>query len=248
MVSRGRVITNPQTLIDVSATLRIGAHQSATEYFKGTLDELALYSYALSPAQVAAHYALRLPERIYMPGLVLLAPTGTGQAVWTTPANAVSITDTPTLAFSMPTASGPMHFQMQLDDDPPSVAPPDVTRARQSDRLGVLDRERLGGRSLDRRAGLVRRQRGPLHGSDAAERHDLPPRPGRGAVMGTPAPSTLEDLTTRVAQLEQLVSDHAQRFDTLQTPLWKRLWFKVDGWPYYDLNGERRRRPWHRGR
>ena len=66
--------------------------------------------------------------------------------------------------------------------------------------------------------------------------------------MGTPAPSTLEDLTTRVAQLEQLVSDHAQRFDTLQTPLWKRLWFKVDGWPYYDLNGERRRRPWHRGR
>ena len=77
----GTTIVLSQTLIDVSATLRIGAHQSATEYFKGTLDELALYSYALSPAQVAAHYALRLPERIDMPGLVLLAPTGTGQAV-----------------------------------------------------------------------------------------------------------------------------------------------------------------------
>ena len=66
--------------------------------------------------------------------------------------------------------------------------------------------------------------------------------------MGTPAPSTLEDLTTRVAELEYLVRDHAQRFDTLQTPLWKRIWFKIDGWPYYDLNGLQHRRPWHRKR
>ena len=48
--------------------------------------------------------------------------------------------------------------------------------------------------------------------------------------------------------LEKLVRDHAQRFDTLQTPWWKRLWYKVNGWPWYDLNGIQRRRPWHRTR
>lgn len=50
----------------------------------------------------------------------------------------------------------------------------------------------------------------------------------------------------RIEELERLVSDHAQRFDTLQTPWWKRVWFAVDGWPWYDLNGTQRRRPWHR--
>lgn len=64
--------------------------------------------------------------------------------------------------------------------------------------------------------------------------------------MGTPAPSSLADLTARVADLERLVRDHAQRFDTLQSPWWKRLLFWVDGWPWYDLNGTQRRRPWHR--
>jgi hypothetical protein len=58
--------------------------------------------------------------------------------------------------------------------------------------------------------------------------------------VGTPAASSLEDLTSRVAELERLVSDHAQRFDTLQTPWWKRAW--------YDLNGRQKRRPWHKGR
>lgn len=60
--------------------------------------------------------------------------------------------------------------------------------------------------------------------------------------MGTPAPSSLADLTVRVAELERLVRDHAQRFDTLQTPFWKRWWYWLKGWPWYDLNGERRRR------
>ena len=64
--------------------------------------------------------------------------------------------------------------------------------------------------------------------------------------MGIPAPSTLEDLTFRVGELEGVVRDHAQRFDTLQTPWWKRVWFWVQGWPWYDLNGTQRRRPWHR--
>ena len=58
----------------------------------------------------------------------------------------------------------------------------------------------------------------------------------------------IASLTVRVEQLEIAVSDHAQRFDTLQTPWWKRVWFWIDGWPWYDLHGTQRRRPWHRTR
>lgn len=57
-----------------------------------------------------------------------------------------------------------------------------------------------------------------------------------------------ESAKVRIEQLEQLVRDHAQRWETLQTPWWKRLWFVVDGWPWYDLNGVQRHRPWHRRR
>ncbi len=63
--------------------------------------------------------------------------------------------------------------------------------------------------------------------------------------MGTPAPSTLADLTTRVAGLEHIVSDHAQRLDTAQTHQWKRVWFWLQGWPLTDWNAKRRNwRPW----
>jgi len=57
----------------------------------------------------------------------------------------------------------------------------------------------------------------------------------------------LLSLNTKVELLERVVSDHSQRLDTLQTPLWKRLWFRVDGWPgRRDLNAQgRARRPWH---
>lgn len=57
----------------------------------------------------------------------------------------------------------------------------------------------------------------------------------------------VRSLTAKVEQLEQKVSDHDQRFDTLQTRWWKRLWFRIDGWPgQRDLNAERRAwRPWH---
>lgn len=59
----------------------------------------------------------------------------------------------------------------------------------------------------------------------------------------------VESLTNRVDALELLVSDHAQRFDTLQTPWWKRVWFWLDGWPTTDLNAPGRQwRPWHRSR
>jgi hypothetical protein len=54
-------------------------------------------------------------------------------------------------------------------------------------------------------------------------------------------------LEYRVRLLERELRDHAQRFDTLQTPLWKRLWFRIDGWPgIRNLNAEGRAwRPWH---
>jgi hypothetical protein len=58
----------------------------------------------------------------------------------------------------------------------------------------------------------------------------------------------IASLTERVLELERKVSDHSQRFDTLQTPWWKRVWFKIDGWPWYDLNGTQCHRPWHRDR
>ena len=58
----------------------------------------------------------------------------------------------------------------------------------------------------------------------------------------------VRSLTARLDATEKLLSDHAQRFDTLQTPWWKRAWFWIDGWPWYDLNGVQKRRPWHRGR
>ena len=54
-------------------------------------------------------------------------------------------------------------------------------------------------------------------------------------------------LRTQVAQLQHDVVDHEQRFDTLQTSLCKRFWFRIDGWPgQRDLNAPRQAwRPWH---
>lgn len=56
----------------------------------------------------------------------------------------------------------------------------------------------------------------------------------------------IESLWNNIQQLHDAVNDHAQRFDTLQTPFWKRLLFLLDGWPWYDLNAPKRHwRPWH---
>lgn len=71
----------------------------------------------------------------------------------------------------------------------------------------------------------------------------------------------MEDLESRVSDLEaevnslrvnvhgpnqlwHLVRDHEQRFDTLQTPWFKRIYFWVQGWPWYNLNGTKKHRPW----
>ena len=55
-----------------------------------------------------------------------------------------------------------------------------------------------------------------------------------------------ESMLIRLQQLEQTISDHRQRFDTLQTPWWKRVLFKINGWPWYNLNGKQAHRPWHK--
>lgn len=49
-------------------------------------------------------------------------------------------------------------------------------------------------------------------------------------------------------QLWALVRDHDERFQTLQTPLLRRILFRADGWPgRRDLNADRPRwRPWRR--
>jgi hypothetical protein len=54
-------------------------------------------------------------------------------------------------------------------------------------------------------------------------------------------------LRVQMAQLQRDVVDHRERFETLQTPLWKRIWFRIDGWPgQCNLNAEQRAwRPWH---
>lgn len=59
----------------------------------------------------------------------------------------------------------------------------------------------------------------------------------------------IASLKINVDQLWAEVRDHGKRFDTLQTRWWKRLWFRIDGWPgQMDLNGVQRSRPWHRFR
>jgi len=54
-------------------------------------------------------------------------------------------------------------------------------------------------------------------------------------------------LLSRLDEVERIQSDYAQRFDTLQTSLWKRILFRLDGWPgQRNLNGQQSWRPWHR--
>lgn len=59
----------------------------------------------------------------------------------------------------------------------------------------------------------------------------------------------LESIQVNVQQMQQELSDIRQRLDTLQTPLWKRIWFRIDGWPgQTNLNADKRQwRPWHGG-
>lgn len=61
----------------------------------------------------------------------------------------------------------------------------------------------------------------------------------------------IESLTARLAQIEDITFEHSRRFDTLETPLWKRTWFRIDGWPGQANLGAKapkypRWRPWRR--
>jgi hypothetical protein len=56
----------------------------------------------------------------------------------------------------------------------------------------------------------------------------------------------IQSLLVNIEQLQHRVRDMEKRFDTLQSPWWKRVWFAIDGWPWYDLNSTQRHRPWHR--
>jgi hypothetical protein len=53
-------------------------------------------------------------------------------------------------------------------------------------------------------------------------------------------------LYARDDQLAARVRHVEKQLDTLGTPWWKRLWFRIDGWPPWWIVGPRRRRFWHR--
>lgn len=58
----------------------------------------------------------------------------------------------------------------------------------------------------------------------------------------------IASLRVRLGQIEDITFEHSRRFDTLQTPLWKRTWFRIDGWPGQSNLGckKPRWRPWRR--
>lgn len=44
-------------------------------------------------------------------------------------------------------------------------------------------------------------------------------------------------MRTQLDRIDAQVQDHRDKFDTLETPLWKRLWFRAQRWPgQRDLN------------
>lgn len=61
------------------------------------------------------------------------------------------------------------------------------------------------------------------------------------------AESHVRSLTTRVHELEQRLTPFDERQDTLDSPRWKRLLFRADGWgPWYRLRVQPKWRPWRR--
>lgn len=58
----------------------------------------------------------------------------------------------------------------------------------------------------------------------------------------------IRSLTARVDQYEDIIFQMTRKFDTLETPLWKRIWFRIDGFPgQSDLDrDEPQWRPWRR--
>lgn len=56
----------------------------------------------------------------------------------------------------------------------------------------------------------------------------------------------INGLLLRLMELETRVRQVEKQLDTLGTPLWKRLLFRIDGWPpWWDVAHVRAWRPWH---
>lgn len=54
-------------------------------------------------------------------------------------------------------------------------------------------------------------------------------------------------LQARVVELERRLRHAEKQLDTLGTPLWKRVLFRIDGWsPWWVTDRPRAWRPWHR--
>jgi len=89
------------TCANNSTDLNIGRDDTGTEYFDGSIAEVAMLpGVVLSGAQAAALYAERATA---------------GGPVWTTPADTVSMSTTPDLKFTSPSSAVKQHFQLQLD-------------------------------------------------------------------------------------------------------------------------------------
>lgn len=56
-----------------------------------------------------------------------------------------------------------------------------------------------------------------------------------------------ESLWTNIRQLHEGLRDLQNRFDTLNSPAWKRMLFRIDGWgPWYQVRRAPHWRPWRR--
>ena len=56
----------------------------------------------------------------------------------------------------------------------------------------------------------------------------------------------LASLEFNVVQLAGRIRLLEKMIDTKASPWWKRLWFRIDGWPaWYEVAERRSRRPWH---
>lgn len=57
----------------------------------------------------------------------------------------------------------------------------------------------------------------------------------------------IESLKFNDTQLAGRIRKIEKYFDTLDTPVWKRILFRLDGWgPWYQVRERPRWRPWHR--
>ena len=61
-----------------------------------------------------------------------------------------------------------------------------------------------------------------------------------------PAPEEIVSLWINYRQLAGRVRLIEKMIDTKDSPWWKRLWWRLDGWPPWYRVGPRAKRPWRR--